>query len=99
MKIEDLEDLRKSLDILIDKAKSSKKDVDLIELEKTAFYKFQKYVEWWKTIARREVSNKIDKKDKQEALGILSNWIFIKEHLEIFIECEMQDSRDKINLH
>ena len=44
MKIKDLEDLAKSLNILINKAKASKKDIALIELEKTALYKFQKYV-------------------------------------------------------
>ena len=100
MKIKDLEDVAKILNVVIEKAKSSKKDVDQIELEKTAFHKFQLYVAWWEAIARKKVMDKSnDKKLKEKALDVLSRWMFMKEHLEIFIEHEMQDERDKINLH
>lgn len=100
MKIQDLKDVVKKLETLIKESELSKNDLDIIELEKTAFYKFQKYVDWWELIQRwKVISSWNDKIQKALELEILNKWFFIKEQINIFIEYEMKNQREKLNFN
>lgn len=93
--IKELKSLRKDLDKIIHESENSKTIEDVMEIERTAFKKFQTYIAWAISFRKQKIATYSTKcKERDDLQFELKQYLFIEKNIIGFIDAELTPNRN-----